>query len=49
MGMRAVEEHQRLHQVRSCSDYISIYDIQRAVANKAAEWEMSNDEFGMSN
>jgi len=28
---------------------ISIYDIQRAVADKATEWEMSNDEFGMSN
>jgi len=27
----------------------SIYDIQRAVADKATEWEMSNDEFGMSN
>ena len=30
-------------------DYIRIYDIQRAVADKATEWEMSNDEFGMSN
>ena len=28
---------------------ISIYDIQRAVADKATEWEMSNDEFGMTN
>jgi len=27
----------------------SIYDIQRAVADKATEWQMSNDEFGMSN
>ncbi|MEQ1851463.1 MAG: hypothetical protein ABMA01_07715 [Chthoniobacteraceae bacterium] len=30
-----MEEHQRLHHVRSCRDYISIYDIQRAVADKA--------------
>ncbi|MFN0068299.1 MAG: hypothetical protein ACKVYV_11755 [Limisphaerales bacterium] len=27
----------------------SIYDIQRAVADKATEWGMTNDEFGMSN
>ena len=30
-------------------DYISIYDIRRAVADKATEWKMSIDEFGMSN
>ena len=30
-------------------DYISIYDIQRAVADKATEWEMPNAEFRMSN
>ena len=28
---------------------ISIYDIQRAVADKGTEWKTSNDEFGMTN